>query len=143
MRTTLLAAVAGVALAAPTSAGELVYRPVNPNFGGSPLNGQHLLNNATLQDDHEDPRSRDSLAQRTASSLRAGDSFQDRVDRLVLNQLSRQILGNLTDPDTGLLVPGTIDTGISTIEITDLGADLEVVITNNATGETTRVLVPN
>jgi len=143
MRTTRYAALAAIALAGSASGGEIVYRPVNPNFGGSPLNGQHLLSNATLQDDHEDPRAQSSLAQRSAASLRAGDGFQDRVDRLVLNQLSRQILGNLTDPDTGLLVPGTIDTGISTIEITDLGAELEVVITNNASGEATRILVPN
>ena len=35
--------------------GEIVYRPVNPSFGGNPLNGQFLLNNATLQDDNEPP----------------------------------------------------------------------------------------
>lgn len=31
------------------SASELVYRPVNPTFGGDPLNGNWLLSQATAQ----------------------------------------------------------------------------------------------
>ncbi|MEO3997431.1 curli assembly protein CsgF [Mesorhizobium sp. CAU 1732] len=31
------------------SASELVYRPVNPSFGGDPLNGNWLLSQATSQ----------------------------------------------------------------------------------------------
>ena len=36
---------------------ELVYTPVNPSFGGNPLNGTWLLNNAQAQNDHDDPLS--------------------------------------------------------------------------------------
>lgn len=31
------------------SASELVYRPINPSFGGDPLNGNWLLSQATAQ----------------------------------------------------------------------------------------------
>lgn len=31
------------------SAAELVYRPINPSFGGDPLNGNWLLSQATAQ----------------------------------------------------------------------------------------------
>ena len=31
---------------------ELVYTPVNPAFGGNPLNGSWMLNNAQAQNDH-------------------------------------------------------------------------------------------
>lgn len=39
------------------SATELVHTPVNPAFGGNPLNGTWLLNNAQAQNDHDDPSS--------------------------------------------------------------------------------------
>ena len=34
---------------------ELVYTPINPSFGGNPLNGTWLLNNAQAQNDFDDP----------------------------------------------------------------------------------------
>ncbi|MDR5903044.1 curli assembly protein CsgF [Halomonas icarae] len=36
-------------------AGQLVYEPINPSFGGNPLNGSYLFNKAQSQDDNEDP----------------------------------------------------------------------------------------
>jgi hypothetical protein len=38
---------------------ELVYTPVNPAFGGNPLNGTWLLNNAQAQNDYDDPDLKD------------------------------------------------------------------------------------
>ncbi|WP_226944972.1 curli assembly protein CsgF, partial [Pseudomonas aeruginosa] len=46
----------------PAMATELVYAPVNPSFGGNPLNGTYLLNNATAQDRHKDPDLRSSAS---------------------------------------------------------------------------------
>ena len=40
----LFAATAGAA-----SASQLVYRPINPSFGGDPLNGNWLLSQASAQ----------------------------------------------------------------------------------------------
>lgn len=48
----VLMALAGVSLlgaAAPALASELIYRPVNPSFGGDALNGNWLLSQATAQ----------------------------------------------------------------------------------------------
>lgn len=48
----VLAALAGVSLLGATAlaqASELVYQPVNPSFGGDPLNGNWLLSQATAQ----------------------------------------------------------------------------------------------
>jgi curli production assembly/transport component CsgF len=39
----------GVAASAPAFASELVYHPVNPTFGGNPLNGSFLLSTAQAQ----------------------------------------------------------------------------------------------
>ena len=128
---------AGWLVASVGFAGELVYLPANPSFGGNPFNAAPLLSNAQAQNSHTAEES----ARVNAAALRA-DSIADRVDRLVLNGIASGILGNITD-SLGNLIPGTINTGINTIVITDLGTQLEVVITNNATGEVTIILVPN
>ena len=39
----------------PAAATELIYTPVNPVFGGNPLNGPVLLNNAQAQNNKKDP----------------------------------------------------------------------------------------
>ena len=129
---------AGWLVASVGFAGELVYLPANPSFGGNPFNAAPLLTNAQAQNSHTA-----SLSARVNAAALRGDSIADRVDRLVLNGISSGILRNITDSITGHLLPGTIDTGINTIVITDLGTQLEVVITNNATGEVTTILVPN
>ena len=43
-------------LCAPLFSSELLYTPVNPAFGGSPLNGSVLLNAAQAQNGHKDPK---------------------------------------------------------------------------------------
>jgi curli production assembly/transport component CsgF len=48
--TTLLLSLNGVA-----AAGQLVYRPVNPSFGGDPFNSAHLLGIANANDRYKDP----------------------------------------------------------------------------------------
>jgi curli production assembly/transport component CsgF len=37
------------------AAGQLVYRPVNPSFGGDPFNSAHLLGTANANDRYKDP----------------------------------------------------------------------------------------
>ncbi|MBZ9701735.1 MULTISPECIES: curli assembly protein CsgF [unclassified Mesorhizobium] len=50
LRTIVLAAgIAAIAVIGTSTASELVYKPVNPNFGGDPLNGNALLSQATAQ----------------------------------------------------------------------------------------------
>jgi curli production assembly/transport component CsgF len=50
MRTALvLAALTGFALTGAAQASQLIYRPVNPSFGGDPNNGSWLLSSANAQ----------------------------------------------------------------------------------------------
>jgi curli production assembly/transport component CsgF len=54
MKKNVLAALGAIMLAAgahvsPASAGDLVFTPVNPSFGGNPLNSSHLLGLANAQ----------------------------------------------------------------------------------------------
>jgi len=45
-----LALVSGSAMAS-----QLIYTPVNPSFGGNPLNGSFLLNKAQAENNHQAP----------------------------------------------------------------------------------------
>ncbi|WP_299230617.1 curli assembly protein CsgF [uncultured Halomonas sp.] len=81
------ALVAGVALTASlVHAGEMIYRPINPSFGGDPLVGNYLLGKAQAQDDNTDPNAPDfggfSETDLFLQDLRAGlveDAITDAV----------------------------------------------------------------
>lgn len=116
-------------LSAGASATELVYTPINPSFGGSPLNGSWLLGNAQAQNDHKDP----DAPTRSASSLSALDRFTSQLESRLLSDL----LVNVGNGETGSL---TTDDFIVDVTENDLG-DLVIVITDRATGETSEVVV--
>ncbi|MGE6473425.1 curli assembly protein CsgF [Serratia proteamaculans] len=75
---------------------ELVYTPVNPSFGGNPLNGTWLLNNAQSQNDFDDP----DIQPRTAI---AGTSALDRFTNQLESRLLSQLLDNISTGNTGSL----------------------------------------
>lgn len=114
---------------------ELVYTPVNPSFGGSPLNGAVLLNAAQAQNKHSDPKSG------TAGGIGAGQTplqqFNEILERAVLNRLVTAATTSVMGTD-GKLHPGTVTTGNFTIQITDLGGGLlQVTTTDKVTGAST------
>jgi curli production assembly/transport component CsgF len=116
-------------------ASELVYTPVNPAFGGSPLNGGWLLSNAQTTNRHKDleAQSRMSAALTQKTPLQ---NFNDMLERSILSQLSFAAASKITS--SGKLVPGTVETGNFTINIVDAGGGLLVVTTTDkATGAST------
>ena len=121
--------------ALPAFSGELTYQPVNPNFGGNPFNGAPLMGSAQAQNGFQSPRSAREEASR--------NSLAARIDSLVLSTLARGLLTGIIDSTTGNLVPGTIDTGLSTIEVTDDGTTLTITVTDNATGDSTTFSSPS
>ena len=123
----LIAAV-GITAASTINAGELVYQPINPNFGGNPLNGSYLLGNAQAQNDYKDPDSRSSsFSQRSAL-----DRFTDSLESRLLNQL-------LTDVGEGN--SGTLVTDDFIVDIVDDSGNLTVNIEDRVTGERTEIQV--
>lgn len=114
---------------------ELVYSPVNPSFGGSPLNGSVLLNAAQAQNKHTDPKSGASGG--VGGQQTPLQQFNEILERAVLNRLvtaaTTSVMGN-----DGKLQPGTVSTGNFTIQITDLGGGLlQVTTTDKVTGAST------
>ena len=126
----VLAMLAGLAHANP-----LVYTPVNPTFGGSPLNGPYLLNRAQAQDDHKDPAA--SSALNPLSSQSQLEQFNSALQQAVLSRVSAAVSSSIIGAD-GKLIPGTVETQNFMITISDLGGGrIRTVTADKLTGSST------
>jgi curli production assembly/transport component CsgF len=111
---------------------ELVYVPVNPNFGGSPVNGPGLLSVASASNKHGQSGLGGSPLNQTPLQ-----QFNQTLERMVLSQLASAATSRLMGQD-GKLVPGTFTTENFIITVTDLGGGLlRVTTTDKATGAVT------
>jgi curli production assembly/transport component CsgF len=109
------------------SATELVYTPINPSFGGNPLNGNFLLQKAQSQNKHS--------AERVGLSF--VEKFQDALERNIINSLTRRIAD-------GELVEGIYNTGEFIVEVSSATDGAVIVhITNIHTGEVTIISIPS
>ena len=125
---------AGLALLTGSAcAAELVYLPVNPNFGGYPANGPGLLASAAATNKHKE----DPLGGSSPFSQSPLAQFNQTLERTVLSQLAAAATSKLMGQD-GKLVPGTFTTANFIITVTDLGGGiLRVTTTEKSTGVTT------
>jgi curli production assembly/transport component CsgF len=113
-------------------ASELVYVPVNPNFGGSPVNGPGLLSAASATNKHGQSGLGGSPLNQTPLQ-----QFNQTLERMVLSQLASAATSRLMGQD-GKLAPGTFTTENFIITVTDLGGGLlRVTTTDKATGTVT------
>jgi curli production assembly/transport component CsgF len=111
------------------------YQAVNPAFGGDTFNYNWLLSQAQAQNDYSedpnaDPFNGDPLA-----------DFQNDLNRQILSQLSRSLVGDLFGED-GTLNEGTYEIGNYQIEIINGLDGVNIGIFDTATGGTTTVTVP-
>jgi len=119
----------GLASAAAVQATELVYTPVNPSFGGNPLNGTWLLNNAQAQNDYDDPdlKSRSTVA---------GTSALERFTSQLQSRLLGQLLDNISTGNTG-----SLSTDSFIVNVIDDSGALSIEVTDRATGEVSEIQV--
>lgn len=119
---------------------ELVYTPVNPAFGGNPLNGNFLLNSAQLQDDYKDPATKD-----LANDQSDLEQFNDLLQRTVLNRVASAATRDIIDATTGELLPGTLETTDFIIDIVAVPNtnNLQITTTDKVTGQTTTFQISN
>ncbi|MDH2422745.1 MULTISPECIES: curli assembly protein CsgF [Cobetia] len=113
--------------AMPLYAGELIYQPINPSFGGNPLNGSYLLGKAQAQDTHEDPDaySFDSLSD---TELFINSLQTDAVNRAISDALES------TEPGRS----SVIDNSSLRIELVSTGnGGYSMQVLDRTTGETT------
>ena len=128
MKKRLLTISVALALSPPlVAATEIVYQPINPSFGGNPMNGSFLLQKAQSQNAHTAPDEGRSLV----------DRFRDALERNIINSLTRRIAD-------GEIVEGLYDTGEYTVEVIGQpDGSVLVYITHNETGEQTVITMPS
>lgn len=110
------------------SAGELIYQPINPSFGGNPYMGNHLLNKAQAQDTHKDPDA--SSYEPMTTSERLIQTLQSSL----VNQLVR-------DVNSGEVEQGVFDTSEFGVVINNDGGQLSIDVTDKITGDVTTINV--
>lgn len=113
-------------------ASELVYVPVNPSFGGNPLNGPVLLNQANAQNGFTEHSS--SAASSSQSTL---NQFNSMLQSAILSRVSSAVTSSIVGTD-GKLTPGTVETTDFTISIVNLSPGLlQITTTDKTTGQST------
>ena len=113
-------------------ASELVYTPINPSFGGNPLNGQWLLNLAQAQNKFKEERWRREPL----------EEFQDMLTRQILYRMTSAIIDEAFGEYGEALQPGHYEVGNYTIDITTDGMVITVVMVDTVTGNMTTIEVP-
>lgn len=115
---------------------ELVYVPVNPVFGGNPLNGSTLLGVASAINKHKDP-SGTSLGTTGLTPQSALDQFNEILQRTMLSRIAAATTSGIVGSD-GRLIPGQVETTDFQINIADLGGGLlQITTTDKSTGAST------
>ncbi|MEM7171850.1 MAG: curli assembly protein CsgF [Pseudomonadota bacterium] len=119
-------------------ASELVYKPINPAFGGNPFNAAYLLGTADRQNKFDNraygQSARSSVNSATANSLTR--SLESRLGTPLAAQATNKILGE-SFRDSGKFVAGD-----QTITYLHGVENILVQVQNNATGEVTDFSVP-
>jgi len=114
---------------------EMVYKPINPAFGGDTFNYQWLLNSANAQNSFEE-KADFSFGQN--SDL---DNFTDSLNRQLLNKLTSDLFREQFGD--GELTPGTYMFGSLVLEISPSASGLIINILDTQTGDQTQIIIPN
>ncbi|HET9486200.1 MAG TPA: curli assembly protein CsgF [Chryseosolibacter sp.] len=122
-----------VLLVAPAFSQQLVYRPINPAFGGDTFNYQWLLSSAQAQNKMEE-RGRGGFG---ANLL---DDFENNLNRQILNQLSRKVIDEIFGE--GSLQDGEFEFGTLKVNIASEADGINIDIVNSKDGSTTNIIVP-
>ena len=118
------------------SAGELVYTPINPSFGGSSFNAQWLMNQAQQQNTFTAPTAPESRFF-GRSPL---ENFQESLNRQILSRLASQITRNVFGETP--LEPGHFEIGTFSIDVSEGTDGIHITIFDSSTGGETNIVVP-
>ncbi len=115
---------------------DFVYEPTNPAFGGSPVNYSWMMNSANSQNKFQRSGSgfsRDPLA-----------NFEESLQRQVLSQLTRQIIGDrFGEGGIDLSERSNFEFGEFNISVNPGPDGVSIQIQNILSGESTTVTIPS
>lgn len=112
---------------------DLVYKPINPAFGGDTFNYSWLLNSAESQNKYREPDN-------NSSNLTALQLFKNNLNNQLLSQVSNSLFQKQFG-DKGV-VPGSYTFGSLAVNIYPSNLGLVVDILDTDTGEKTQVFIP-
>lgn len=105
--TLAMSAIASLIVSASAAAGELVYRPINPSFGGDPFNSSHLLQTADIQNKYKDDGSDlDSLFEEESAAEKFADAMQGTMISGASGQLREAIFEDGAPPSGSFFLDG-------------------------------------
>ena len=113
---------------------DLVYRPINPAFGGDTFNYQWLLSSAQEQNDYKE---KNELSLLDDDPLK---QFEQDLNRQILSQLSRRLVTDVFGEEG--LKDGTFSLGGFQIEISNNLDGVHINILNINDGSETSIIVP-
>lgn len=113
-------------------ASALTYTPINPAFGGSPLNSTYLLGVAGAINKYKDPSA--------TSSTDQGQLFVQQLQGQLLSALSTQITSVIFGANAAQ--SGKIVFGDQTIAFVKSLDSTNLTITNSTTGSVTSIAIP-
>ncbi|TMM51917.1 curli assembly protein CsgG [Sulfitobacter sabulilitoris] len=133
-------------LSGPVGAQDLVYTPINPSFGGNPLNSGHLLSIANAQRDATARDANDGTGgglfggEDEATGTSDADLFVRQLEGRLLSALAGQvtdaIFGN-SPQEAGLVTFGT-----TTVQFNRTLESITLLITDSLDGTVTEIIVP-
>ncbi len=114
---------------------ELVYKPINPSFGGNPLNGSFLLGKAQGQNKHKAPQSRKSFEEKVSDALERA-TLSD-----IVSKYKDTVLGEGAVSHNG--EDSTFISGDYQINILSSNSDtITIEVTDLLTGKVTIIEIP-
>ena len=114
---------------------QLVYKPINPAFGGDTFNYQWLLSSASAQNQFDDKVSIGNSG--NSGSL---SNFTDSLNRQVLSELSRKLFQDQFG--TSGVQAGNYMFGSLYLQITNTGQGMMISILDTVTGEQSEIVIP-
>jgi len=118
-----------------SNAQELVYKPINPAFGGDTFNYQWLMSSAEAQNKFKESTS-SSYQQKTEL-----ERFKDNLNNQILNKISNSLFQQQFG-DKGIRA-GSYLFGSLSVDIYPSNLGLVVAILDTETGEQTQVIIPS
>ena len=129
-----------IAATVPASAGQLQYQPVNPTFGGNPLNGSYLLGTANANNFRylNNPATQNALS----SQLTTTQQLQQALVSSLIAQASATAVNSILGTGGQAAVNnGTFSIGGETIIFNRNGGQINITLTD-PTGSQTQITIP-
>lgn len=118
-------------LSAPASA-DMIYKPINPSFGGDSFNSSHLQGLAGSENQYKE----------SASS--AQQSTSERFISMLESRLYSSLASQVSDAIFGVNAQqhGTITFDDQTITFDNNGTNVTLTVVDSSTGQVTNIVIP-